>query len=95
METLFAAFPMLLYIDGTIGGLLLEPLLRFQGDALYTNQFAASDIGALYLTCFRVFLFRSCAPYPLLFPGSSYPVAQGSNESNSQEAVERAYLVVL
>lgn len=54
METLFAAFPMLLYIDATIGGLLLEPLLRFQGDAAYTAQFAASDIGSLYILCYHV-----------------------------------------
>lgn len=47
VETLYAAFPMIMYIDPTLGILLLEPLFRFQASSKYTNVYAAQDIGML------------------------------------------------
>lgn len=47
VETLFASFPMFMYLDPTLGRPLLEPLLRFQDSAEYTRDFAADDIGTI------------------------------------------------
>ena len=47
MEHIYAAFPMFLYLNASLGGALLEPLLESQ--ASLTNQsFAAADIGNAY-----------------------------------------------
>ena len=46
VETLYAAFPALMYIDPSLGGPLLEPLFRLQGSHGYTVKYAAADIGA-------------------------------------------------
>jgi hypothetical protein len=43
VETLYAAFPALMYIDPTLGAPLLEPLFQLQADS--GVQFAASDLG--------------------------------------------------
>ncbi|KAA1477095.1 hypothetical protein DENSPDRAFT_786182 [Dentipellis sp. KUC8613] len=48
VETLYAAFPMFMYIDPTLGVPLLEPLFRFQSGPLYQNPYAAQDAGAKY-----------------------------------------------
>ncbi|KAI9513397.1 hypothetical protein F5148DRAFT_990760 [Russula earlei] len=48
VETLYAAFPALMYIDPTLGAPLLEPLLRFQASPNYTIPYAASDLGSNY-----------------------------------------------
>ncbi|TFY66481.1 hypothetical protein EVG20_g4614 [Dentipellis fragilis] len=48
VETLYAAFPMFMYIDPTLGAPLLEPLFRFQGSNLYQNPYAAQDAGAKF-----------------------------------------------
>ncbi|KAI0267487.1 hypothetical protein BC834DRAFT_822335, partial [Gloeopeniophorella convolvens] len=45
VETLYAAFPMFLYIDPSLGAPLLEPLLRYQTNPVYTQAFAAVDLG--------------------------------------------------
>ncbi|KAJ6479162.1 hypothetical protein DFH09DRAFT_1215072, partial [Mycena vulgaris] len=47
-ETIAAALPALIYLNASISGLLLEPLLRFQNSSAYTNPYAASDLGASY-----------------------------------------------
>ncbi|KAJ7127443.1 hypothetical protein C8R43DRAFT_831349, partial [Mycena crocata] len=47
-ETLFAALPALMYLNSSITGLLLEPLLRFQNSPAYPNPYAASDLGTPY-----------------------------------------------
>ncbi|KAH9024050.1 hypothetical protein EDB85DRAFT_2119040 [Lactarius pseudohatsudake] len=44
VETLYSAFPALMYIDPKLGGLILEPLLRFQPMYAY----APSDLGMSY-----------------------------------------------
>jgi hypothetical protein len=43
VETLYAAFPGLMYIDSTLGEPLLEPLFQLQDGS--EVQFAASDLG--------------------------------------------------
>jgi len=45
VETLYAAFPALMYTDPSLGAPLLEPLFRLQASSNYTTQFAAADLG--------------------------------------------------
>jgi Domain of unknown function (DUF4965) len=49
VEVLYAAFPMFLYFDSSLGGLLLEPLLRYQAWPNVNPQYTARDAGKLYL----------------------------------------------
>jgi hypothetical protein len=46
VETLYAAFPALMYIDPSLGGFLLEPLFRLQASGNYSMPFSAADLGA-------------------------------------------------
>jgi hypothetical protein len=46
VETLYAAFPALMYIDPSLGGPLLEPLYRLQASYNYAVKYAAADFGA-------------------------------------------------
>ena len=48
VETLYAAFPALMYIDPTLGAPLLEPLFQLQADTGNGVQFAASDLGMFH-----------------------------------------------
>ncbi|KAH9033214.1 hypothetical protein EDB83DRAFT_2525491 [Lactarius deliciosus] len=48
VEVLYDAFPMFMYFDPTLGGPLLEPLLRYQNSKSYTQPFAALDAGSSY-----------------------------------------------
>ncbi|KAH8983428.1 hypothetical protein EDB86DRAFT_2967454 [Lactarius hatsudake] len=48
VEVLYDAFPMFMYFDPTLGGPLLEPLLRYQSSKSYTQPFAALDAGPSY-----------------------------------------------
>ncbi|KAH9173652.1 DUF1793-domain-containing protein [Lactarius sanguifluus] len=48
VEVLYNAFPMFMYFDPTLGGPLLEPLLRYQSSQYYTQPFAALDAGSSY-----------------------------------------------
>ena len=45
VETLYAAFPALMYIDPSLGTPLLEPLFQLQASPDYGVQFAARDLG--------------------------------------------------
>jgi hypothetical protein len=45
VETLYAAFPALMYIDPSLGAPLLEPLYRLQASRNYTIGYAAADLG--------------------------------------------------
>ena len=47
VEHIYAAVPMFLYLNASIGGALLEPLLESQV-SLTGQQFAAVDIGNTY-----------------------------------------------
>jgi hypothetical protein len=44
-ETIYAALPALMYLNTSISGLLIEPLLRFQSSSSYHAPQAASDLG--------------------------------------------------
>ena len=46
VETLYAAFPAVMYIDPALGAPLLEPLFRLQASRNYTVGYAAADLGA-------------------------------------------------
>ncbi|KAI9434452.1 hypothetical protein H4582DRAFT_2080813 [Lactarius indigo] len=48
VETLYSAFPAFMYIDPKLGGLLLEPLFQLQAPPIYTNPYAAPDLGTNY-----------------------------------------------
>jgi Domain of unknown function (DUF4965) len=48
VEVLYAAFPMFLYFDPDLGGLLLEPLLRYQAWPDADTPYAARDAGKVY-----------------------------------------------
>ena len=47
MEHIYAAFPMFLYLNASIAGALLQPLLETQ-QSLTGQLFAAADIGNAY-----------------------------------------------
>ncbi len=47
VEHIFAAFPAFLYLNASLGGALLEPLLESQA-SLTDQNFAAMDIGGAY-----------------------------------------------
>jgi len=49
VETLFAAFFALMYIDLSHSGPLLEPLFRLQASRNYTIGYAAADLGAFHV----------------------------------------------
>ncbi|KAJ7195683.1 hypothetical protein GGX14DRAFT_674779 [Mycena pura] len=47
-ETIYAAMPALVYLNASIIGPLLEPLLQFQNSSQYGNPYAAPDLGTSY-----------------------------------------------
>ena len=49
VETLYAAFPALMYLDPSLGAPLLEPLFRIQASRNYTVGYAAADLGASHI----------------------------------------------
>ena len=48
VETIYAAFPALMYIDPSLGAPLLEPLFRLQASFNYETEYIAApaDLGA-------------------------------------------------
>ena len=59
MEVLYAAFPMFLYFDSSSGGLLLEPLLRYQAWPNVNPQYTARDAGEVYFLGLPVHVFTN------------------------------------
>ncbi|KAI9464134.1 hypothetical protein BJY52DRAFT_1114957 [Lactarius psammicola] len=49
VETLYSAFPALMYIDPKLGGLLLEPLFQLQASPRYRIPYAAADLASVSL----------------------------------------------
>jgi hypothetical protein len=47
VEILYASFPAFLFLNTTLAGKLLEPLLEFQDSSLYRNDYAAPDLGTV------------------------------------------------
>ena len=82
VETLYAAFPALMYIDPSLGKPLLEPLLRFQASPDYGIAYAARDLGIPHRDFDTQILRPHCA-------GSSYPNVTTSRSQHSQ-GVERS-----
>ncbi|KAI5117537.1 hypothetical protein M0805_004769 [Coniferiporia weirii] len=48
VDVLYAAFPALLYLNPELGGYLLAPLLEYQDSDVYTQTYAAMNIGTAY-----------------------------------------------
>ncbi|KAH9993299.1 hypothetical protein BJV74DRAFT_916837 [Russula compacta] len=48
VETLYSAFPALMYIDPSLGAPLLEPLFRLQASPYYSIPYATADLGSSY-----------------------------------------------
>ncbi|CAA7266373.1 unnamed protein product [Cyclocybe aegerita] len=48
VNTMYAAFPVFLYLDPGFAGYMLEPLLEYQASSAYNNVFAAADLGISY-----------------------------------------------
>jgi hypothetical protein len=82
VETLYAAFPGLMYIDPSLGKPLLEPLFRFQASPSYGVSYAARDLGISHRGV-NTQMFR---PHCI---GSSYPNVT-TNKSLHNEGVERS-----
>jgi hypothetical protein len=81
VETLYATFPTLMYIDLSLGKPLLEPLFRFQASSDYGVPYAAKDLGISHRDV-NAQIFRSrCI-------GSSYPNVTISKSQHNQ-GVER------
>lgn len=49
-ETIYAALPAFMYLNASLIGLLLEPMLQFQNSSEYNNPYAAPDLGRKYPT---------------------------------------------
>ncbi|KAJ7073128.1 hypothetical protein C8F01DRAFT_269171 [Mycena amicta] len=47
-EIIYASMPALVYLNSSLIGLLLEPLLQFQSSSAYGNPYAAPDLGTSY-----------------------------------------------
>src|SRR5260221_9893980 len=84
VETLYSAFPAFMYIDPSLGALLLEPLFRFQASPNYPNPYPAVDLGTFHMNP-----MSEMSRLPTI--GSSYPNVMGTNASHNQ-GVERLYL---
>ncbi|KAF8194036.1 hypothetical protein K438DRAFT_1969332 [Mycena galopus ATCC 62051] len=47
-EVIYAVLPALIYLNASITGALLKPLLEYQNSSNYTNPYAAPDLGTAY-----------------------------------------------
>jgi hypothetical protein len=75
-----------MYIDPSLGGLLLEPLFRLQAFGNYFMTSSTADLGACRINMnVDIWIFR---PFSV---GLNYPTVSGSNFNSNQE-VERLYL---
>lgn len=45
VDVIYAALPIYLYLNSSLLGYLLRPLLEYQESSLYPNPYAAIDIG--------------------------------------------------
>ena len=48
VDTMFAAFPALLYLNPELGGGLLRPLLEYMDSSAFSLNYAAKNIGSAY-----------------------------------------------
>ncbi len=87
VETLYAAFPALMYIDPHLGAPLLEPLFRVQASPDYSIQYAPKDLGMSHS---RHRDAKRCI-FSLHCIGSNYPNVNVSMSTHS-EGVERSWI---
>ena len=85
VETLYAAFPALMYIDPHLGAPLLEPLFRLQASPDYSIQYAPKDLGMSHS---RHRDAKRCI-FSLHCIGSNYPNVNASMSTHS-EGIERS-----
>ncbi|KAJ3517828.1 hypothetical protein NLJ89_g250 [Agrocybe chaxingu] len=48
VEMVYAALPALLYLNASLAGLVLDPMLEYQVSPQYQNNYAAPDLGSTY-----------------------------------------------
>ena len=72
-----------MFIDPSLGGPILEPLLRLQASSNYTVPYAAADLG---VSC----VYIRDTVFILFALGLNYPNVSGSNSNNGQ-GIERSY----
>lgn len=48
---MYASFSTYLYLNATLGGYLLAPLLEYQELSQYSNPYAAHDLGDRFIAC--------------------------------------------
>ncbi|KAF8518821.1 hypothetical protein BU17DRAFT_66217 [Hysterangium stoloniferum] len=48
VEMIYASFPAFLYLNASLAGALLEPLLEFQTSPSYSKEYAAPDLGSTW-----------------------------------------------
>lgn len=94
MDALYASFPIYVYLNPTLGGYLLKPLLEYQNSKFYSNAYAALNLGEIT----RPFSHNArthnvSAPY-FLFVGSEYPLASGNTDTHAY-GIEREFNKVL
>ena len=82
MEKMYAALPALLYVNASLVGPLLRPLLDAQDNL--TTPYAAPDIGQFLMSSAMYMLPNSMTP-----AGPAYPNATGVNLSQADQGVER------
>lgn len=85
MEEVYAAYPAFLYLNTSLAGRLLEPLLQNQRDSSPGSDYAAPNLGTSSLILLTSTVYNA-------LPGISYPVVAGSVGSN-QEGVESTCLL--
>lgn len=87
VDVTYAALPMYLYLNSSLLGYLLRPLLEYQESSLYPNPYAAIDIGKWTLGHLVRVADRRLA-------GSNYSMATGNNEEHDQ-GIERGWSAIL
>lgn len=61
LETLYYAFPAFAYVNPTLVGLLLDPLIQYQAFRLPLRAYAAPNLGRGPVACRRVVVeFNLC-----------------------------------
>ena len=88
VEILYASFPAFLFLNTTLAGKLLEPLLEFQDSWLYGNDYAAPDLGT-------ILCINSGSAIITLTTGlgSSWPIIQGNTTDQSLLAIDSRLLL--
>ena len=79
---LYASFPMFLYLNPSLGGLLLTPLLQYQNSEPHRNPYAAPDLGQ-----YEWYLLRDLTTPTIA--GLNYPNATGDAVDSHVTGVER------